>query len=796
MNKIFMIKNLICKLVLACCMLAGTSHSFAQSSWSFGTSVGVATPTGVPANMTVGAITQGNNNGTTTILTNTSASSGYTGASGQFNAGAAARVGALNINANGSAYFEVTLTPDTGYKVSVTGISLGSRSTSTGPQLLSIRSSKDAYATTIASNAISNNSIWVLLPFSPFTTVESSVSTPITLRIYGSGGTGSPSVNTANWRIDDLTITATAVLAATPPTITNFIPTNGGIDTRVTITGTGFTPTSVVTINGTPVRRMWYYSPTQIVVQVGDNTTTGKVNVDGVVSSTDFTVNNCAAPTGVSATSATNGGNAAITINWTNPSTVNRADILYRIAGSTLPATEFTRLNTGTGNLAAGARTFTIQGLNAATNYEVFVQIRCDGTTWSNWVSAGTVQSGAGATCNRPTITSPTNNTTLAGLQANFTWSAVPNATDYQVFTVEVDGATPPFPVGGTAQVNTFTTNSATVNFLKPNTKYRVWIRANCGSTGLGEYNDNFYVTTGAGAVCTAPVFNVANGAVSNGFATRNLTWAALNNLQYIGLSYRKQPSGDWLWASQAANVTAYTITGLSNGVYEIRLFSVCNNGSVLYAPVQTTTVTEATEDCDIPTGLGFASLNAPAGATLNWTATLSPNKIFQIVYWENTTPATKYYYASTSNSFELRNGIHGGIVAGTTYGYYVNVWCNGQFGGSSAVSTFTTGSSTVADRNDLAVTTTSSTADKTDVLVVYPNPAKQSALISYQSAVSSNQPMELTVIDALGREVYRETTQNTILQTTLNVSKLALGVYLVRVQDGGQLLSKKLVVE
>eukprot|EP01035_Chromulina_nebulosa_P054115 gene54115-74082_t len=99
------------------------------------------------------------------MLGNTSVSSGYTGVSGGNNAGAAARVGALDKTAGtGSAYFEASFTPATANKsVTVSAISFGTRSTGTGPQAYSIFSSVDNYTTAIATGAIANNSTWTLL---------------------------------------------------------------------------------------------------------------------------------------------------------------------------------------------------------------------------------------------------------------------------------------------------------------------------------------------------------------------------------------------------------------------------------------------------------------------------------------------------------------------------------------------------------------------------------------------------------------------------------------------------------
>ena len=101
--------------------------------WNFTT----ASPSTTISNLTIGDLTQGNNNGTTILINGTSASSVYTGASGGNNAGAASRTGSLNTGASGSAYFQFTLTPANGYNFTLTGISFGSRGTSTGPQAYS-----------------------------------------------------------------------------------------------------------------------------------------------------------------------------------------------------------------------------------------------------------------------------------------------------------------------------------------------------------------------------------------------------------------------------------------------------------------------------------------------------------------------------------------------------------------------------------------------------------------------------------------------------------------------------------
>lgn len=192
-------------------------------NWDFAT----ATPNSTITNLNVPTITQYNNSGTTTLLTPTSASTTYVGASGGNNAGASAKVGALGTAPGGSAAFEFTLVPSSGYQFALTGISFGSRSTATGPQAYSLRSSLDGYASDIATGTFLANSTWALKSNTGLT-LTSGAST--TFRLFGYSGTGSPSSNTANWRLDDLVLTLTVTSSGTdttPPTITTLSPANG-----------------------------------------------------------------------------------------------------------------------------------------------------------------------------------------------------------------------------------------------------------------------------------------------------------------------------------------------------------------------------------------------------------------------------------------------------------------------------------------------------------------------------------------------------------------------------------------
>ena len=180
--------------------------------WDFTT----ATPkSGLPADVSGGTVVQRNNFGTTQTLTTVSVASGYTGVSGTSNAGAASRVGSLNLAEGGSAFFEFTLSPAAARQLSVTGLSFGARSTATGPQAYALFAvNGTAEPALIASGPLANNSVWTRIT-PTFLPVVSDTATSVTFRLYGCNGAGNAGVNTANWRIDDLAVQLTTGTALT-----------------------------------------------------------------------------------------------------------------------------------------------------------------------------------------------------------------------------------------------------------------------------------------------------------------------------------------------------------------------------------------------------------------------------------------------------------------------------------------------------------------------------------------------------------------------------------------------------
>jgi hypothetical protein len=157
---------------------------------------------GSDANITVADLTRVNAGGNLTG----SSSPASPGSGGSYFM-AAAQAGALSTSS--STYFQIILTPTAGNEIRLNSISLYSRSTSTGPALISIFSSMDNYAAAFGSATVANDSNWSsLLSFNGNSTTTSALNSPVTFRIYASGGSSSSG---GNWRVDDIGLNVTAV---------------------------------------------------------------------------------------------------------------------------------------------------------------------------------------------------------------------------------------------------------------------------------------------------------------------------------------------------------------------------------------------------------------------------------------------------------------------------------------------------------------------------------------------------------------------------------------------------------
>jgi hypothetical protein len=158
--------------------------------------------------VSISAISQGNNANTaqSSILIQSLVPSNYIGASGQFNAGITARNQSLQVT-DTSAYFQFTITPDSGYSVMIDSIHLGTFSAVDGPTTIELRTSADNYTSSAAMMQVNPNSTWAVVS----TALNAvSASAPLHVRLYGyvPGGNGTVTTGDSivNWRVDDIAL--------------------------------------------------------------------------------------------------------------------------------------------------------------------------------------------------------------------------------------------------------------------------------------------------------------------------------------------------------------------------------------------------------------------------------------------------------------------------------------------------------------------------------------------------------------------------------------------------------------
>lgn len=176
--------------------------------YNFGTAVGTTAPTSdTIVDVSAGSVSAVNVGSSSTSTTNPS--SGYAGASGDYNYAVSTTVaGALNIST--SSYFQFTLTPAAGMEVELSFVQFGARiaSGANTPTTYTIYTSVDSYAASVASGSFTKGTTWQL--YAPtFTTVTGAINQAVTVRVYLTGSDGTTA--TGSVRIDDLTITAEAV---------------------------------------------------------------------------------------------------------------------------------------------------------------------------------------------------------------------------------------------------------------------------------------------------------------------------------------------------------------------------------------------------------------------------------------------------------------------------------------------------------------------------------------------------------------------------------------------------------
>lgn len=264
--------------------------------------------------------------------------------------------------------------------------------------------------------------------------------------------------------------------------------------------------------------------------------------------------------------------------------------------------------------------------------------------------------------------------------------------------------------------------------------------------------------------------------------------------------------SGNFTVTDNVAWITPITISGTSatttlsfttttNTTGATRTGTITLTGSCGYT--KTITVTQSyLAACATISGVSAIS-NATTSASVNCTA--SGTISFYRIYYKKSTSATWVWYGSYASCPVTVVG----LLANTLYNFKVEVACSSTTTSATSVTvsaqtlpaanskaieeemvTLTDG---LPSNNDIEMTR----IDSNDTWNVFPNPANEVLNVTIPTMNANS--LNVSILDISGRVLIQETVETNAFE--LNVSQLPVGMYILTVKNGNELITKKIQI-
>jgi Metallo-peptidase family M12B Reprolysin-like/Secretion system C-terminal sorting domain/Bacterial pre-peptidase C-terminal domain/Fibronectin type III domain len=646
------------------------------------------------------------------------------------------------------------------------------------------------------------NTAPVVAPVSNYTIP---ISTPFALTASATDAENDPI--TYCWeQNDNSTVSGTSSVAsatkASGPNWLSFLPTVSGTRTfpklSTILSGLNVTPPITGGDAGTNIEALSSVSRTlNFRVTARDNKPYSPGVTIGQTGFTDavVTVTSTAGPFAVTApnTAVTWTGGASATVTWsvngTNAGTVNCANVKVSLStdgGNTFPIV----LLASTPN--DGTEAITVPVVASTT---CRVKIESIGNIFFDISNANFTISGAVA-CGDP---SGLNATSVTTSSATLNWAAVSGALSYDVsYKLTSSGVWTDLVLGTAA-------TSANLSALAQGTTYDWRVRATC-SAGSGNFVAS-QVTTTTPPTCNAPA-GLASSSITTSGAT--VSWSAAANGTTYDVDYSVAAANSWVNVATGTAATSVTISGLSASTsYDWRVRTHCGGLSLTsgYTTAQFTTAAVVT--CpgvyDVSTNgttagaatipfntnvLGLINVSGDndyykfvitTGGTITMTLTTLPaNYSLRLLNSAGTTLVSSTNTGTTSESISTT------VAAGT---YYARVYANTSNFNATSCYTLKVALGTASKGE---ITDVSNAEDR---FIISPNPAQHTANLSFHSEMDGD--AEITVSNMVGRIIFTQKASVVEGQNNavVDLTNLANGIYLVRIQNGDQIKTAKILV-
>ena len=509
------------------------------------------------------------------------------------------------------------------------------------------------------------------------------------------------------------------------------------------------------------------------------------------------TVTNTAGPFSVTApnTAVTwnAGTNATVAwnVNGTNAGSVNCASVnilLSTDGGQTFP----TVLAAGTAN--DGSEVITVPSSPGST---CRVKVEAVGNIFFDISNTNFTIGGAPA-CGTPTGLS---NTTPTETSTTVSWNAVGGANNY-----DVDYKTNAASVWTNAATAT-TTLSVDLTGLTAGTLYNWRVRANC-SGGASNYVQANFTTATPPPACGDPT-GLSNTTPTQTSTTVN--WNVVGGANNYDVDYKTNASSTWINAATATTATSVSLSGLTAGtLYNWRVRANCSEGSGNYVQANFTTASIPVT-CPGPYDIA-ANGNTAGAATIPLNTDVNglvnpagDNDYYKFIITNGGTITLTLTTLPTNYQLSLLNS-GGGIMQASTSGgsnsetinatvpagtYYARVYpFKNNFWDASECYTLRVQTGTASKMVNPELVRVSENR-----LSVFPNPAGYDANLAFRSALNTNSV--ITIINQLGSVVLKRTIAANEGENVrkLDVSSLASGMYYIKIENGTEIQTAKIVI-